>query len=108
MIISNEPGYYKTGAYGIRTENPFWWSSSGIGEGKYLRTDTLTFAPIDLRLIDDKLLLPTSATGSMPSTKRVFKAVGPTSPARSRPGSGRRRGRSDQFTLNGSYCSSQL
>lgn len=59
MIVSNEPGYYKEGHYGIRTENlqvvtppaPI----SG-GEREMLGFETLTLAPIDKTLIDKKLL----------------------------------------------------
>jgi Xaa-Pro aminopeptidase len=54
MILSNEPGYYKTGAYGIRTENLVLVVEAPAPEGgeKPLNTfETLTLAPIDRRLI---------------------------------------------------------
>jgi Xaa-Pro aminopeptidase len=54
MILSNEPGYYKTGAYGIRTENLILvvpGPAPNGGEKKLLRFQTLTLAPIDRRLI---------------------------------------------------------
>ena len=47
MIISNEPGYYKTGSYGIRIENLVC-----VIAGRHLSFETLTLAPIDRRLID--------------------------------------------------------
>jgi Xaa-Pro aminopeptidase len=59
MILSNEPGYYKTGAYGIRTENLVLVTAAEAPSGaeKTLNAfETLTFAPIDRRLIDAKLL----------------------------------------------------
>jgi len=61
MVLSNEPGFYKTGAYGIRIENlelvvPL---SAPLGaEKKLLGFEALTLAPIDRRLIDTSLLTP--------------------------------------------------
>ncbi|ACI92388.1 Xaa-Pro aminopeptidase 1 [Afipia carboxidovorans OM5] len=54
MILSNEPGYYKTGAYGIRIENLELIVEAKIdGAEKPMDTfETLTLAPIDRRLID--------------------------------------------------------
>ncbi|MFO0389748.1 MAG: aminopeptidase P family protein [Alphaproteobacteria bacterium] len=58
MIVSNEPGYYKTGAYGIRIENLVVVSETKKGEDDkaYYGFDTLTCVPIDTRLVDAKLL----------------------------------------------------
>ena len=59
MIVSNEPGYYKTGAYGIRIENLQVVIEPNLiagGEREMLGFETLTFAPIDQRLIDGTLL----------------------------------------------------
>jgi len=58
MILSNEPGYYKTGEYGIRIENLVLVVPRDIeGEEKeMLGFETLTFAPIDRRLIDAGML----------------------------------------------------
>jgi len=58
MILSNEPGYYKTGAYGIRIENLVAVTKADIkgGEGESYCFETLTLAPIDLRLVDTSLL----------------------------------------------------
>jgi Xaa-Pro aminopeptidase len=55
MILSNEPGYYKTGHYGIRIENLVLVTAAPAvpGAEKPLnRFETLTLAPIDHRLID--------------------------------------------------------
>ena len=58
MIISNEPGYYKTGEYGIRIENLVLVVPREIegAEKEMLGFETLTFAPIDRRLIDVHML----------------------------------------------------
>jgi Xaa-Pro aminopeptidase len=59
MILSNEPGYYKTGAYGIRVENLVLVVAAPMPEGgeKPLNAfETLTLAPIDRRLIDTRML----------------------------------------------------
>ena len=59
MILSNEPGYYKAGAYGIRIENLVLVveAPSAAGAEKPLNAfETLTLAPIDRRLIDRVLL----------------------------------------------------
>jgi Xaa-Pro aminopeptidase len=59
MILSNEPGYYKTGAYGIRTENLVLVVAAVSPDGaeKPLNAfETLTLAPIDRRLIDIRML----------------------------------------------------
>ncbi len=78
QIISNEPGYYKTGAYGIRIENLVLVKESEIGDGKFLELETLTLCPIDLRLIDDKLLLPHEREWLNVYHKRVFREIGPS------------------------------
>ena len=58
MILSNEPGYYKAGAYGIRIENLVLVESREIAgaEGAVLGFETLTFAPIERALIESSLL----------------------------------------------------
>jgi len=58
MILSNEPGYYKTGEYGIRIENLVLVERREIAgaEKQCLGFETLTFAPIDRALIDVDLL----------------------------------------------------
>jgi Xaa-Pro aminopeptidase len=58
MILSNEPGYYKTGAYGIRIENLLLVEARAIagGEGDWLGFEVLTFAPIGRALVAVELL----------------------------------------------------
>jgi Xaa-Pro aminopeptidase len=59
MIVSNEPGYYKTGAYGIRIENLLTVVERGRperGEHDLLGFEILTWAPIDRHLVQKSLL----------------------------------------------------
>ena len=59
MIVSNEPGYYKTGAFGIRIENLVTvvaCNGTAGAERPLYGFDTLTLAPIDLTLVDRSLL----------------------------------------------------
>jgi Xaa-Pro aminopeptidase len=58
MICSNEPGYYKTGEYGIRIENLVVVTEPKDvgGERTMMGFETLTLAPIDLNLVDPDLL----------------------------------------------------
>ena len=59
MILSNEPGYYKPGEYGIRIENLIIVTEAEDipgGDRPMLGFETITLAPIDRRLIDAQLL----------------------------------------------------
>ncbi|MFN3892240.1 MAG: aminopeptidase P family protein [Beijerinckiaceae bacterium] len=58
MILSNEPGYYKTGAYGIRIENLVLVEKRDIkgAERETYGFETLTLIPIDLACVETKLL----------------------------------------------------
>ena len=59
MILSNEPGYYKTAAYGIRIENLVLVIAAPepVGAEKPLNAfETLTLAPIDRRLVEPGML----------------------------------------------------
>jgi Xaa-Pro aminopeptidase len=58
MILSNEPGYYKTGEYGIRIENLVLVVERSVAgaEKEVLGFETLTFAPIDRRLVAAEML----------------------------------------------------
>ena len=58
-ILSNEPGYYEPGAYGIRIENLILVTEDSVRTrpGKlWLRFETITLCPIDTRLVEPKLL----------------------------------------------------
>ena len=62
MILSNEPGYYREGAFGIRIENLIVVEEAPALEGADNRAqyafETLTWVPIDLRLIRPEMLSP--------------------------------------------------
>ncbi|MEO9826176.1 MAG: aminopeptidase P family protein [Paracoccaceae bacterium] len=60
MILSNEPGYYRAGAFGIRIENLIVvQKAQEMGDNRdHLDFETLTFVPIDRRLIAMDLLAP--------------------------------------------------
>jgi Xaa-Pro aminopeptidase len=60
MILSNEPGFYLPGAYGIRMENLVLVQPADFpgSARKFLRFETLTLAPFDRALIEPALLSP--------------------------------------------------
>src|SRR3546814_15824429 len=80
MIVSNEPGYYKTGAYGIRIENLVAVTESPKAEGEerdMLAFETLTLAPIDRRLVERARLSAEEAAWLDAYHARVREALGP-------------------------------
>jgi Xaa-Pro aminopeptidase len=58
MILSNEPGYYATGEFGIRLENLLLVQKAEIAAATkpFLEFETLTLAPFDRALIEPALL----------------------------------------------------
>ncbi len=58
MILSDEPGYYRTGAYGIRLENLLLAQAAPVVDGSrpFLAFETLTLAPFERRLIEPAML----------------------------------------------------
>ena len=79
MILSNEPGYYKADAYGIRIENLELVIGTDVpGAEKPVNAfETLTLAPIDRRLIDVNMLSPTELKWLNDYHERVNRAVRP-------------------------------
>jgi Xaa-Pro aminopeptidase len=80
MILSNEPGYYKTAAYGIRTENLVLVIAAPEPEGaeKPLNAfESLTLAPIDRRLIDTRMLTAKERHWLDSYHGRVHEVIGP-------------------------------
>jgi Xaa-Pro aminopeptidase len=79
MFLSNEPGYYKTGEYGIRIENLVLVVPVEVegAEKKVLGFETLTFAPIERRLIDLSLLTDEERAWVDEYHAKVLEIVGP-------------------------------
>ncbi|MGZ8370629.1 MAG: aminopeptidase P family protein [Caulobacteraceae bacterium] len=80
MIVSNEPGYYKTGEYGIRIENLQFVtepSKPAGGEREMLGFETLTLAPIERRLVDAAMLTPVERAQLNAYHARVLAEIGP-------------------------------
>lgn len=79
MMLSNEPGYYKEGAYGIRIENLILVEPRVIpgAERDMLGFETLTLAPIDRRLIDIALMRPEEIAWLDAYHARVNEALAP-------------------------------
>jgi Xaa-Pro aminopeptidase len=80
MMISNEPGYYKTDAYGIRIENLVLVSEPADiegGERPMMSFETLTLVPIDRRLIEPKLMSAEEIQWLDAYHARVQAVIGP-------------------------------
>ena len=79
MVLSNEPGYYKTGAYGIRIENLVLVEHRDIpgAEGEWLGFETLTLAPIERRLVERSLLTQAEREWWNVYHARVLEVLGP-------------------------------
>ena len=80
MIVSNEPGYYKTGAFGIRIENLQYVTEAAPikgGERDMMGFHTLTLAPIDRALIVKSMLSKTEIKWLNKYHKRVRKEISP-------------------------------
>jgi Xaa-Pro aminopeptidase len=80
MILSNEPGYYKEGGYGIRIENLQVVTPAAPipgGERPMLGFETLSLAPIDRRLVDPDLLSPEERAQLDAYHARVREVIAP-------------------------------
>jgi Xaa-Pro aminopeptidase len=79
MIVSNEPGYYKAGAYGIRIENLLVVREARIegADRRYLEFETLTLAPIDLNCIEPPLLTDPERGWLNAYHRRVHDTIAP-------------------------------
>jgi Xaa-Pro aminopeptidase len=79
MVVSNEPGYYKQGEYGIRCENLVTVVAKNNGhDGKtFYEFDTLTLVPFDLHLIDQKLLNQNEVNWLNNYHQKVFNTLSP-------------------------------
>lgn len=84
MILSNEPGYYRTGAYGIRIENLIVVTEpKGVdgGERAMMAFETITLAPISLDLVVSSMLTETERHWLNMYHARVRQTLAPLVPA---------------------------
>ncbi|HYF54328.1 MAG TPA: aminopeptidase family protein P, partial [Salinarimonas sp.] len=79
MMLSNEPGYYKTGAYGIRLENLILVERREVrgGDREMMGFETLTLAPFDLRLVEPTLMTREEVAWLDAYHARVREALAP-------------------------------
>jgi Xaa-Pro aminopeptidase len=81
MVVSNEPGYYKDGSYGIRCENLVVVrerQGTDTGDGPPMMAfEALTLAPFDLRLLEPSLLTTPEADWIDSYHERVFRELSP-------------------------------
>jgi Xaa-Pro aminopeptidase len=82
MILSNEPGFYAPGEYGIRLENLLLVQRRDFGAGvkTFLCFETLTLAPFDRRLVLAELLTADERAWLDAYHARVLREVGPNVP----------------------------
>lgn len=78
MLLSNEPGLYRTGEYGIRTENLIHVVETEKSEfGQFLKFETLTFFPIDISLIDKGMMTENEIDWLNAYHQQVFDKLSP-------------------------------
>ena len=78
MILSDEPGFYEPGAYGIRLENLLLVQEAAVaGRRPFLCFETLTLAPFDRRLLEPALLTAPERAWWDTYHERVLQEVGP-------------------------------
>jgi Xaa-Pro aminopeptidase len=81
MILSNEPGYYREGAFGIRLENLIVVQEApalpGGDDRRHLDFETLTFVPLDRRLICGDMLSPGERDWLNAYHRAVFDRIAP-------------------------------
>ena len=78
MVISNEPGYYQAGAFGIRHENLLLVRPSCETEyGAFLRFENLTMVPFDRDAIDPALLTAEERAALNRYHRAVWETISP-------------------------------
>lgn len=78
MLLSNEPGVYIAGSHGIRTEN-IMVTKKGVknDDGQFMYFEGLTFAPIDLELIDTSVMEKKDIENLNRYHKEVYEKIAP-------------------------------
>lgn len=78
MVLSNEPGVYIAGSHGIRTENIMVTKNGEKnGDGQFMHFESLTFAPIDLDLIDTSIMERKDIANLNRYHKEVYEKISP-------------------------------
>ena len=78
QVITDEPGLYRVGEYGIRTENVLLCTEYCSSEfGRFLNFSTLTLCPLDRNLIDESLLIGSEITWINQYHERVLIELSP-------------------------------
>lgn len=79
MITSNEPGYYKQGEFGIRTENLILCVESEYSteDQPFLKFETLTLFPIDFQLVDVEALSQQEIDWLNAYHRRIYESLSP-------------------------------
>jgi len=83
MVVSIEPGYYKAGEYGIRTENlavVVEDEETKDADQQFYRFEILTLCPIDTRLVEKSALSPADTEWFNAYHKRVYETLAPLLP----------------------------
>jgi Xaa-Pro aminopeptidase len=76
MVVSNEPGLYRQGEYGIRVENLVAvHEAEPTAFGRFYRLETLTLCHIDTRLVDVELLTEVERAWLNSYNDRVYRSV---------------------------------
>ncbi len=79
MMVTNEPGVYNEGRYGIRTENVILVAKDEKTEhGQFFKFETITMCPIDLRGIDKNYLAPEHIDWLNNYHKEVYEKLSPS------------------------------
>jgi len=78
MLVTDEPGVYIEGNYGIRTENVLLVQKDfENSDGQFMKFENLTFVPIDLELIDGKYLDEKTKDYLNEYHRQVYEKVNP-------------------------------
>ena len=78
MVMSNEPGLYRTDQYGVRTENMMVVVPAQTTEfGQFLKFETLTLCPIDQELIDLEIMTQTEIDWINKYHQKVYDKISP-------------------------------
>lgn len=78
MILSNEPGYYCAGEYGIRHENLVLCTEAQKTEyGRFMKLDTLTMVPFDIDAIDPQQMTEQELKWLNEYHQRVYQTLSP-------------------------------